>query len=87
MRARYLLGAEEAVVAYYYLLLATHHCLLLTCSALWKLMEVFILLPGVSGRAGTAGCSASSYTMLGAGGAAPPAAGGVDIGVKGSGAG
>ena len=50
-------------------------------------MEVFILLPGVSGRAGTAGCSVSSYTMLGFGGAAPPAAGGVDIGVKGSGAG
>jgi len=49
-------------------------------------MEVFILLPGVSGRAGT-GCSVLSYTMLLEGIAAPSVAGGIDSGVKASGAG
>lgn len=52
-------------------------------------MEVFILLPGVSGRAmlSRTGCGVSSYTTLGVEGGGPPAAGGVDIGVKSSGVG
>ena len=74
---------------YYYTTTTTTTTTLRACSAEWKLMEVFILLPGVSGRAilSRTGCGVSSYTTLGVEGGGPPAAGGVDIGVKSSGVG